>query len=493
MSAKRTQTDGPLALLVGAMAILLLTSLAVALWLMEQEAPASAPEQPAPVAEPEPVAAAPEMVIAEPEPALEPQAPEPLIVLAVPEVTAPTRARESEPLDLAVELERLGIAQIDPAARATVIGLVMDGMDQPLPQTLVTLFNQRGDHITADFTDEAGQFRFDSAVPLLAGWSVSTGADPAMTMDAQDGTAPAAYIHAQDLRPGEEPVRVSLVVAAAPRMEGLVMDGSTGAPAGFAMVEVLSRSSAWKATSQVAFVEADGSFSLALTQMPASGLLLRASDATGRQIIVGPLTLSPGEVRWVELTLEAPVTVSGQVFDELSGAGLAGARVTALPSHPLIDRELLQTVCDGEGRFTLSGLTPSAERQRLHVEADGHSAELVLVSGRSDDLIVRLGRPVVLSGTIHDGVSGLTVRFAALSCVLPSMEAAGPAWADTVLCDEQGHFELTLRKVPPSAAMLLVESPGHVLSRRALADLVPVHLGSKAYTLRIDLDRTHAR
>ncbi len=493
MSAKRTQSDGPLALLVGAMVVLLTLSLGVALWLMEGEAPAALPDEIAPVADPEPQPPLPEIVVEEPEPLPEPEAPEPLLVLAAPEPEVPTRTSEGERLDLDAELERLGIAQIDPDARAIVTGLVVDGMEQALPQTLVTLFNQRGEHITADFSDEAGQFRFESRVPLLAGWSVSTTADPAMAMGEQEASAPAAYIHPDDLRPGEEPVQLTLMVAAAPRLEGLVTDGSTGAPAGFAMVEVLSRSSAWQATSQIAFVEADGSFSVALSQMPSSGLLLRASDATGRQIIVGPLNLSPGEVRWVELALEAPVTLSGQVFDKLTGEALGGARVTALPSHPLIDRELQQTVCDGEGRFTLSALTPSTERQRLHVVADGHAAELVLVSGRTDDLVIRLGSPVVLSGTVHDGVSGLPVRFAALSCVLPSMEAAGPAWTDITLCDEQGRFELPLAMVPPSAAMVLVESPGHVLSRRALADMVPVHLGSKAYTLRIDVDRIHAR
>lgn len=493
MSTKRTQSDGPLALLVGAMVVLLAASLAVALWLMENEARPVAPTEPAPVVEPDPAPPSPEIAPEELEPSPEPEAPEPLVVLAVPEPVVPTRTSEDERLDLDAELERLGIAQIDPAARAIVAGQVVDGMDQPLPQTLVTLFNQRGEHITADFTDEAGQFRFESRVPLLAGWSVSTTADPAMAMGEQEASAPAAYSHPDDLRPGEEPVQLTLVVAAAPRLEGLVTDGSTGAPAGFAMVEVLSRSSAWQATSQIAFVEADGSFSVALSQMPSSGLLLRASDANGRQIIVGPLSLSPGEVRWVELALEAPVTLSGQVFDKLTGAALGGARVTALPSHPLIDREVQQTVCDGEGRFTLSALTPSTEQQRLHVVADGHAAELVLVSGRRNDLVIRLGSPVVLSGTVHDGVSGLTVRFASVSCVLPSMAAAGPAWTDITLCDEQGRFELPLAIVPPSAAMLLVESPGHVLSRRPLADLVPVHLGSRAYTLRIDLDRTHAR
>lgn len=493
MSTKRTQSDGPLALLVGAMVVLLTLSLAVALWLMEVEAPTMPPAEPAPVVLPSPVPAPVEVVPDEPSPSPEPEAPEPLMVLAEPEAVVPSRASEGERLDLDAELERLGIAQIDPDARAIVSGLVVDGMAQPLPQTLVTLFNQRGEHVTADITDEAGQFRFESMVPLLAGWSVSTTADPAMAMSEQDVSAPAAYLHPDDLRPGEEPVQLTLMVAAAPRLEGLVTDGSSGAPAGFAMVEVLSRSNAWQATSQVAFVEADGSFSVALSQMPSSGLLVRASDATGRQIIVGPLTLSPGEVRWVELSLEDPVTVSGQIFDDLTGAGLGGARVTVLPSHPLIDRELQETVSDGDGRFTLSALTPSTARLRLHVVADGHAAELVLVSGRTDDLVVRLGSPVVLSGTVHDGVSELTVRFASVSCVLPSMEAGGPAWTDITLCDEQGRFELPLNIVPPSAAMLLVESPGHVLSRRPLADLVPVHLGSKAYTLRIDLDRTHAR
>jgi hypothetical protein len=295
------------------------------------------------------------------------------------------------------------------------------------------------------------------------------------------------------VRPGDEPVAVTLMVASAPRLEGIVIDGSTGAPAQFAMVEVLSRSSAWQATSQIAFAEEDASFSVALTQIPTGNLLIRASDASGRQVIAGPLSLSPGQVHWIELTLAAPETISGQVTDALSGLSVPGARVTALPTHPLIDPAPQQTVCDGEGRFTLTGMSSASGRHRLHVVADDHGAELVTVSDADLPVPVRLGPQVLLSGTIFDGLSELNVRFASVTCVMPTMEGAGPSWADSTLCDESGRFELPLRIVPPSAALLIVESPGHVLSRRALIDLVPVQLGSRAYELRIDLDRTHSR
>lgn len=469
--------------------MVVVVALGLTLWLVGAEtAPSGETFTPAPVTAPDP-AAAPASTPVE----LPPESPATQTATTVDVVPTPAPLAEEELLDLDTELQRLGIADIDPEARAIVDGRVVDGLEQPRPLTMVTLFNRRGEHLTASFTDDSGRFHFESSVPLLAGWSVSTSIEPTLTEDDPEASAPAAYIHTADLRPGEDPVEVTLVVAPAPRLEGLVINGDTGAPVTFAMVEVLSRASAWRATSQLVFTEVDASFSIALTEVPSNDLLIRAGDAEGRQVIVGPLSLSPGEVRWIELRLQAPLSLSGRVVDGHSGESLAGARVTAMPTHPLIDRQLRRTVCDGEGRFTLRGLTASTNRLLLHAVAEGHAAALITVTDPAQSLEIRLGAPVTLSGTVHDATSALTVRFASVTCALPMMEAAGPSWTDTALCDEQGHFELPLRNVPPAAALLLVDSPGHLLSRRPLVDLVPLQLGSSSYTLRIDLARTHSR
>jgi len=485
MPHPRASSPAPWLLLIGSLVVVL--GVVLALQLLDDDL-SSAPD-PTTASAPDPGRA-----LAGNEPAAAPS--HPIERLAPEQPTDPVPAPpewEQELLDMEMELERLGLTDLDPDARAVIEGLVVDGLDQPLPSTMVNLFDHRGDHSTAMITDVQGRFRFVSDRPRLAGWSLSTAVVVEAFPDDPGATAPATYIHSDDLRPGEPAVSVKLVVAPAPRLEGVVLDGSTGAAARFAAIEVLSRANAWQATSQFTFTEADASFSLALTQIPAHDILIRASDPTGRQCILGPLSLSPGEVRFVELTLREPVSISGRIIDEMSGKALTGARVTSLPIQPRFAQELNQTVTDDQGHFTLDGLNPSPGWLRLHVTADGHASALVSVSDSRQALQVRLGPAVVLSGTIHDMASELPVRFASITCAMPSMLAAGPSWTDTTLCDEQGHFELLLRVVPPSAALLLVDSPGHLLSRRPLADLVPLQLGSSTYELRIDLARAHAR
>lgn len=418
---------------------------------------------------------------------------EPLTSEAPPEPTPAPPRYGSERLDLDAELERLGMTDFDPHARAVVEGRVVDGLDQPWPPTMVTLFDYRGVRASATVSDDEGRFRFESTRALPAGWSLSTGVEVTALMGGPDATAPARYVHPRDLRLGEPPVLVKLVIARAARVEGVVIDAATGAPAPFAMIEALSQSSAGQEASQMALTEPDGSFSMALTQIPADDVLIIASDPAGRQGLVGPLDLSPGEVRLIELTLQAPVSISGRIIDDLSGLPLAGASVTALPIRFQFAPQLKRTAADAEGHFTLDGLSPAPGWLRLHVAAGDHAPALVTVTEPGRPLTIRLGPTVVLHGTIHDGKSALPVRFASVSCELPFMQAAGPSWTDSTLCDEQGAFKLRLRVVPASAALLVVDSPGHLLSRRPLAELLPLQHDSSVYTLRIDLARTHTR
>ncbi|MFT7464489.1 MAG: hypothetical protein ACI9EF_002845, partial [Pseudohongiellaceae bacterium] len=184
------------------MATLLAVSLFTALWLMDATAPqvqpgdASSPPVVIPVVLIEqPVKLPPGDRAVEPEPAS-------LAITAEPEVFVPTRFAEEVLLDLDEEIERLGIADVDPDARALIDGQVLDGQNLPQPLTMVTLFDQRGRHITASFSDDEGRFHFESSVPLLAGWSVSTAVVPTLLPDDPSATAPASYRHPADVRPG---------------------------------------------------------------------------------------------------------------------------------------------------------------------------------------------------------------------------------------------------------------------------------------------------
>lgn len=376
---------------------------------------------------------------------------------------------------------------IDTDEPVLVIGWVEDVRGERLPDIEVNLYDDVGDFLDSIDTDEDGAFAFAWDEPLTAGWSVTTEPDAFSDGFSPGATVPAVHVHDAPAIPGEPPVEVRLVLAPAPRIEGFVFDAETRQPIELADVEAVCTVAAWMDEFQDTFTEEDGTFVLPLVDIPAQGVVLKITDDEDRFAIFGPLDLTPGEVRYLEVPLAAAPILTGTVVSARDGSPVDGAEVTLLPVHAMLDSGEAWDVTFEDGSFEIDPVEAPADRILLYTYADGFGPAVTHVPNTREPVTVRLGPPVEVRGTLTEKGTGQPVPDAVVRFVLAGPGGLVDDYEDTEMSDDDGTFALLLEMVPPEAAVLIVESDDHVRFRAELSDLVAT--GGQVIELQLQLQR----
>lgn len=358
---------------------------------------------------------------------------------------------------------------------ATILGLVVDALDQPLPDVDVGLYDAEGDYLDSSVSDDQGRFQLEWFEPLLAGATVLVEADPLADPDDPQLLAPTQHVLVDDLVPGDEPLLVRLQVAPAPWLTGIVFDVE-GLPAPAASLELVCQESAWVDDFVDAWTEDDGTFAFPVFELPGQALLLRVEDLASDGVhLRGPFSLQPGERPFLEIHLGLPGTVRGRVLDASDGLGVDGVEVKALALHEQFDAgDAWDLTWDG-GLFELETVEAPDGQLWVHVLPDDHGPVLVHVPDPSRELDIRVGPIPHLVGRLTDAVSGDPVPDADVTVRL-----LGPAGSygeeDGDGADDEGRFDVELLTVPPGHAELLIEADGYVPFQRPLTGLIEIPL-----------------
>ncbi|MCB9898818.1 MAG: hypothetical protein H6825_12510 [Planctomycetes bacterium] len=407
------------------------------------------------------------------------------------EPNTPTRDRSATPIPGVAERDTALEKAREEAVEEPVLvyGKVVDGAGKALPDIDVTLYDDLGDYLDTTTSDDDGEFSFAWDEPLGAGWSVATDPDPMADPDQASSTVPAIHVHDAAVVPGDVPVRVELVVARAPRIEGIALDALSGEPIEMADVEVVVTAAGFVDEYQDGFTDEDGTFSMSIVDIPAQGLLVRVTDDEGRTSVQGPFDLRPGESKYLEFRIGDSLELTGTVHDASSGLPLEGVEVYLLPVHPTFDDGDAWDVTADDGSFSLEDVPSGADRLWLFTYAEENGPALVPVTDPRRPVDVRLGGYVTVKGVVTStGEEGEPVPDAELRFVLRGPYTVLEDWEDTAYSDDDGEFELELESVPPEAAEVFVEAPGYVRARMHLSDIAPTGKGWREYTVAITLE-----
>jgi hypothetical protein len=255
-----------------------------------------------------------------------------------------------------------------------------------------------------------------------------------------EGRAPAT---ARRVRPGTRDVVLELGEGG--RLRGCVRDASTGQPVAPFTVVVLERRGPLRLVPQASRSVIDPSGCYALDDLspgPAAVMISAPGYAPSREMAI---EVPPPDAEAIaDAALEAGGRVEGVVRDEVSGAPLAGARISvegALESAASTFPVLSEATSGPDGRFALASLPPRAS---LFVAAAGHHARILGVDappGASAATIeVRL-RPVAAGEEPRVDLAGIGLVLAArgeglqIAQVIPGGGAAevGLARGDLVM------------------------------------------------------------
>jgi hypothetical protein len=369
-----------------------------------------------------------------------------------------------------------------------IVGRVEDGLGNPLADIEVNLFDDLGEYLDSELSELDGTFVLEWDEPLLAGWALGTEPDLGADPDDASSLGPAIYVHPVDTVPGDEPVECLLVVLPAPRIEGIVYAADSREPASWADIEMVSVHAGWIDEFQDTFTEEDGTFAMSLVDLPSTGLLIRVLDEEDRVAMVGPLDLSPGEVRWLEIPLHDPRTITGRLLDAHTGGALENGEVMVLPLHEAYDSGESWDLSFDDGGFTLEYVESPPEITWIYAEAEDHGPALVQVPRGRDEIDIRLSSIPLVVGRVTEG-DDVPVEAAMVRFVL-----SGPGgrlledYEDVAFTDEDGRFELELEMVPADAAEVIVEGDDHVRFRRTLSELSAIRIGA-ATELQVELTR----
>jgi len=367
-----------------------------------------------------------------------------------------------------------------------VLGWVEDEQQKRRPDVEVNLFDDVGEYLDSMITDERGEFVFTSEIGLAAGWALGT--EPELLDESDpDATVPAYYTHPRAVLPGDEPARCRLVLSTPPRLEGRVYDAVSGLPIDMADVELVCLSRAWETEWQDTWTDEAGVFSMNIVDVPPRDLILRVADDEDRYAIFGPLTLVPGEVRYIDVPLSDPVAIRGTVLSAHTADPVGAAEVKVLPAHREFEASDAWDITDEDGGWMIDDPGVPADRIWIYVSADGFGPELVQVTANDQPIEVRLGEPVLLTGQVHDAVTGEPVQDAVLRVLLNGPAGLDEDVEDMEFVDPDGSFRLPLQLVPAAAAEVIVECDGYLRFRAHLADIAPVATGAASHALQISL------
>jgi len=176
----------------------------------------------------------------------------------------------------------------------------------------------------------------------------------------------------------------------------------------------------------------DGSF---VVDVPAGQVDLLALGPDGSSGASAPLDLAPGErLDGVEIRLEAPAALTGQVLD----AGGNPAPLAAVQVASLEGAGLATATADREGRFAFERIAAGMVRVAAsHRGGVGVSAPIALGPGEPAEVVVRLGG-ATLAGRVEDGAG----RGIAGARVLAWPEGTPPAASVAATTDGDGAFSL---------------------------------------------------
>ncbi len=242
---------------------------------------------------------------------------------------------------------------------------------------------ERARRVTVVVRDPAGRAVAGAALALEDGPELGrTGADGRAVLPTVPRRPVRLEITARGFLPGrlEVPERVEApldaVLERAAGVRARFVFADTGEPAGPGRVR-------WESTAGESWV----------TALPPSGELeemdlrpgtwsLEVAPAGARPVRWEGLELAGGEpLDLGEVRVERGLAIAGVVFDDRTGAPVAGARVRTLRPDPLgprfaaLQEEWLDAETDAEGRFRLEGLEPAT--YTVLISAPGHAPRLV--------------------------------------------------------------------------------------------------------------------
>lgn len=250
-------------------------------------------------------------------------------------------------------------------ARAALTGRVVTEDRRPVPAALVEVRQTQGwahdgTTVAQALTDADGRFRL-----------VDLDRSPYQLSARAEGYTPALLTR---VLPGGPDAQ--LVLSAGARLRGCVRDGETGAPvAPFTVLAYDTRNRLRSVPDQQASVaDASGCFTLDALPPGTVDLVVLAPRYAPSQVVGVEVPAPPAQGQ-VEVTLAAGGVITGTVRDELSGAPIPGARITAEPVTLLDDRRapacstVAETTTGADGAFVVNALPSSV---RLHAYAAGH-------------------------------------------------------------------------------------------------------------------------
>jgi carboxypeptidase family protein len=325
----------------------------------------------------------------------------------------------------------------------------------------VALFDCFGEAQQIVAPDEKGSFQLRSGRALLAGWSVAT--LPSGRGAALSGLATLLAVRANlpAHAPGSPAVECHLVLGPPPMISGQVVDRRSGEPIEDAEVFAVTTLAPWREESEDAALAQDGTFSLEITQLPASALFVgcRASERAGA--LVGPLELSPGEIRRVDFMLEEAGTLRGRIVDASSGQPVPGAEVTLSSELYFCTNESADTMSGEDGSFELEAVELPLEKSRIKVKAEGYAPVAIRPTSPSAPMEIRLTSPERLTGRLVGGggepLGNVEIRLALASEWTWGEEAS----YDSTTSAADGAFTLVPESTPVDEAVVHIDSAGH--------------------------------
>ncbi|MDG2148170.1 MAG: hypothetical protein P8N09_01465 [Planctomycetota bacterium] len=367
-----------------------------------------------------------------------------------------------------------------------VTGHVEDLQEKRLPDVEINLFDDSGDFVDSEFTDEQGVFRFYSDEPLAPGWSVGTEpefGDP----DDPSLLAPVHYTHTYSALPGKPPVYVKLAMGRPPRIEGKVFDLESGDPIDMADVEVVSLAPAWDGEYQDEFTDERGHYSMNLVDVPPTNFMIRFADDDDRYKVVGPLSLQPGEIRIIDVGLKDPDSLEGYVYSLGDNTPISGVEITVLPAHEEFESIDAWDVSGDDGEWAIDDTGTHADNIWLLLQGDDYGPVLTQVSDTSQLIRVGLGGQISVTGKLVDSTTGEPVTDGEVTFALKGPSGILYDNTDMDFIADDGTFSLLLELCPPNGAIVIVEADEYVNFRAPLSTLANTGLDLRNYEISIAL------
>lgn len=370
----------------------------------------------------------------------------------------------------------------------TAYGIVTYADDTPAEDIEVSLVDSLGELWDFDSTDEEGRFQLAAGEALSPGWSVVTEQTHFEETEAFDAFAPDFAVHPRAHAPGDPAVAFHLRLLAAPRVRGRVIDARLGTPIEAAEVYLATARPGFIEEWQDYWTEEDGSYEMAVVNVPARDLLLWCVSDEHAPRSFGPFDLSPGEVAVFDFELEAARLITGVILDDLNLDPVDGADIQAIPLHPDMSDDDAWDVTFEDGTFEMETYSTPLDALWLHVYAEGHAPLAIKPLDPRSPLEIRLGPPQSLIGRVFDRVSEEPVPDVEVVLqMLTPTDMLMIDYTDENYVDEDGRFVIVPAYVPLSHAWVEVLADGYYPMSVPLRSLAPLEVSAGTFEVGIPL------